>query len=70
MFSTLIVIVILILLERIKIGEMGGSRGGEGADDDPFIVIFGFSIPSTTKKKIKFGPPLTKLSGLAHGRGV
>ena len=38
------------------------------ADDGPFIVIFGFSIPSTIKKinVIKFGPSLTKLSGSAH----
>ena len=37
-------------------------------DDNPFIVIFGFSITSSTEKKnfIKFGPPLTKLSGSAH----
>ena len=33
----------------------------------PFIVIFGSSIPSSTKKNaIEFGPHLTKLSGSAH----
>ena len=41
------------------------------ADDGPFIVVFGFSIPLSTKKGelIKFGAPLTKLSGSdsAHG---
>ena len=38
------------------------------ADERPFIVTFGSSIPSSTKKNvIKFGPPLTKLSGSAHG---
>ena len=39
------------------------------ADDGPFIAVFGSSIPSSIKKKeygIKFGPPLTKLSGSAH----
>ena len=38
------------------------------ADGGPFIAVFGSSIPSSTKKKnvIKYGPPLTKLSGCAH----
>ena len=37
-------------------------------DGGPFIVIFGSSIPSSIiKKVIKSGPPLTKLSGSAHG---
>ena len=32
------------------------------ADDDPFIAVFGSSIPSSTNKiVIKFGPPLKKL---------
>ena len=41
----------------------------------PFVVIFGSSIPSTTKKKRYqiwtpgFGPPLTKLSGSAPEEG-
>ena len=39
--------------------------------ETPLKVIFGSSIPSSTKKKkknvFKFGPPLTKLSGSAHG---
>ena len=39
------------------------------ADDGPFIAVFRSSILSSTKKKnaIKSGPPLTKLSGSAHG---
>ena len=50
------------------------------ANDGPFIVIFGSSIPSSTKKKqnkkkqkknvIKFGPPprmFTKLMPSVHG---
>ena len=38
------------------------------ADDGPFKLTFGCSIPSSTPKKkvIKFGPPLSKLSGSAH----
>ena len=37
------------------------------ADDGPFIAVLGSSLPSSTKKGgIKFGPPLTKLSGSAH----
>ena len=44
---------------------------GWRANDGPFIAVFRSSIPSSTKKKtqknvIKFGPPLTKLSGSAH----
>ena len=40
------------------------------ADDDPFIVVFVSSIPLSTKKSvIKFGPPLTKLSGSVHDKG-
>ena len=39
------------------------------ADDGLFIVIFGSSIPSTTKTKnvLKLRPSLTKPSGSAHG---
>ena len=53
------------------------------ADNDPLIVVLGSSLPATTKKAnkqkqntkknnnkinvVKFGPPLTKLSGSAHG---
>ena len=38
------------------------------ADDGPVIVVFGSSLPSSTKKKkvIKVGPLLTKLSGSAY----
>ena len=36
-----------------------------GADDGPFIVALGFSIPLSTKK-YHIWPPLTKLSGSAH----
>ena len=46
------------------------------ADDGLFIAVFGSYSPSSTKKKthkkqnkknvIKFGPPVTKLSGSAH----
>ena len=37
------------------------------ADDGPFIAVLGSSSPYSTKKNaIKFGPPLTKLSGSAH----
>ena len=36
------------------------------ANVGPFIAVFGSSIPSSTSKKIKFGPPLTKFSGSAH----
>ena len=36
------------------------------ANDGSFILVFGSSIPSSTKKYIKFGPPLTKFSGSAH----
>ena len=45
------------------------------ANDDPLIVVFGSSLPLSTKKKkkkkkrknvVKVGPPLTKLSGSAH----
>ena len=41
------------------------------ADDGPIKAVFGSSIPHQLKKQkknvIKFGPPLTKLSGSAHG---
>ena len=37
------------------------------ADDGPLIVVFGSSLPSSTKKN---GPPLTKLSGSAPGVGL
>ena len=38
------------------------------ADNDPLIVVFRSFLHSSTKKKvIKFGPPLIKLSGSAHG---
>ena len=38
------------------------------ANDGRFTVVFGSSIPSSTKKKvIKFGPPLTKISGSSLG---
>ena len=43
------------------------------ADDDPLIVVFVSSHPSSTKKKknaVKVGPPLTKLSGSAHAQPV
>ena len=43
------------------------------ADDDPLIVVLRSSLPSSTsskkqktKKNVKIGPPLTKLSGSAH----
>ena len=43
------------------------------AHDGPLIVVLGSSLPSSTKKKtkknvVKVGPPLTKLSGSAHGQ--
>ena len=44
-----------------------------GANDGSLTVVFGFSLPSSTKKKIvkigpplKVGPPMTKLSGSPH----
>ena len=36
------------------------------ADDGPLIVVLGSSLPSSTKKNVCVGPPLTKLSGSAH----
>ena len=36
-------------------------------DDVPLIVVFGSTLPLSTKKEVKVGPPLTKLSGSAHG---
>ena len=41
------------------------------ADDGPFIAVYAYSIPpppphQLKKKYIKFGPPLTKLSGSKH----
>ena len=39
------------------------------ADDGTLIVVYGYSFPSSTKKKenvIEIGPSLTKLSGSAH----
>ena len=40
------------------------------ADDGPLIVVFGSSVPSSTKMFIKqdlnFGSPMTKRSGSAH----
>ena len=53
---------------------MGGPRGETGfrwrADDGPLIVVFGSSVPSSTKlfikQKVKFGPPMAKRSGSAH----
>ena len=37
------------------------------ADDGPLLVLFGSSIPSSTKKNsVRVGPTLTKLSGSAH----
>ena len=47
------------------------------AHDGPLKVVLGSSLPSSTKKKkrknknkivVKVGPPLTKLSGSAHGQ--
>ena len=35
-------------------------------DDGPVLVLLGTILPSSTKKVVKFGPPLTKLSGSAH----
>ena len=38
------------------------------ADGGPCLVVFGSSLPSSTKKNVaRVGPPLTKLSGSAHG---
>ena len=47
------------------------SARQRNASDDPLIVVFGPSLPSSTKKQqhktnVKFGPLLTKLSGSAH----
>ena len=41
------------------------------ADDGPLIEVFGSSLPSQKKDKsvVKVGPPLTKFSGSAHGKG-
>ena len=39
------------------------------ADDDPFIEVLDPLSPHQLKKGIKFGPPLTKLSGFAHEGG-
>ena len=38
------------------------------ADDGPLMVVFGFSLPSSTQKEriVKVGIPLTKISGSAH----
>ena len=34
------------------------------------VVVFGSSLPSSTKKNgVKVGPPLAKLSGSAHAAG-
>ena len=33
-------------------------------------MVFGASFPSSTKINVKFGPPLTKLSGSVHEGGV
>ena len=50
--------------------NVGQSSFRWRADDGPFIVAFGSSIPSSTKKKEKkryqIWTPLTKLSGSAH----
>ena len=35
-------------------------------DDGPLIVVLESSLPSSAKKIVKVGPPLTKLSGSAH----
>ena len=45
------------------------------ANDGPLIVVFVPSLPSSTKKNqtkipVKFGPPLTKLSGSSHNDGL
>ena len=40
---------------------MGGSRGGTG------VRIPSSTKTTTTTHFVKFGPPLTKLSGSAHG---
>ena len=41
------------------------------ANDGPLIMVFGYYLPSSTKKtqknSVKVGPLLTKLSGSAHG---
>ena len=37
------------------------------ADDGPLIVVFGSSLPSSTKKNFVKVGLLTKLSGPAHG---
>ena len=43
------------------------------ADDGPFIVVFGSSLPlinskkKNTKKRCQYWTPLSKLSGSAHG---
>ena len=38
------------------------------ADDVPLIEVFGSSLPPHQKQNlVEVGPPLTKLSGSAHG---
>ena len=49
-----------------QISSRTGFIHGILADDGPFIAVFGSSIPSSSKKVIKFGHPLTKPSGSAH----
>ena len=39
------------------------------AGDGPLIVLFGLSLPSSTKKSCQSWTPLTKLSGSAHELG-
>ena len=60
---------------RQKIVEMRGSRGGQGSGSLPeqsqwWPAYSGIWIlsPTKNKKNVKVGPPLTKLSGSAHGR--
>ena len=36
------------------------------ADDGSLIVVFGSSLPSSTKKHVKIKPTLKNLSGSAH----
>ena len=57
---------------RVSLKYWSGSPENHKAtkpafNDGPFIAVFGSYIPSSTKKNvIKFGLPLTKLSGSAH----
>ena len=55
-------------LKNHKATKPAFNVGQSSADDGPFIVVFGSSIPSSTKKRFQIGTPSDKTFWIrAHG---